>query len=114
MTPKRTAPQPARTRPSSARVGLGPASPRCPACAVCFLAALDRLHASRFTLRCVRDLAFIEPQLSRTEAARACMAAPNYVELCAECREIRTARSCPSWAEASRARTGADERTARR
>ncbi|HET7826286.1 MAG TPA: fimbria/pilus outer membrane usher protein, partial [Anaeromyxobacter sp.] len=55
--PKRTAPpQPVRTRPSPARVGLGPASPRCPSCAVCFLAALDRLHASRYTLRCARDI----------------------------------------------------------
>jgi hypothetical protein len=109
---KASAPAPRPSLPP--RVGLGPPSPRCPACAVCFLAALDRLSASRYTLRCVRDLAFIEPELSRSEAAKACMAAPDYGELCAECREIRIARSCPTWAVAAPARTAADGRSARR
>jgi outer membrane usher protein len=89
------------------RAGMGPPSKQCPSCAVCFLAAMDHLAASRYTLSCVRDLAVVEPALSRSEAARACIATLDYRELCRDCRSIRRARVCPPWPdEAARSAVG--------
>jgi hypothetical protein len=89
------------------RAGMGPPSKQCPSCAVCFLAAMDHLAASRYTLSCVRDLAVVEPALSRSEAARACIATADYRELCRDCRSIRRARICPPWPdEAARSAVG--------
>jgi outer membrane usher protein len=104
---------PPRT-PTAPRVGLGPHTTRCPSCTVCSLAAIDRAVASRYTMSCVRDLALMDPGLSRPEAARACIATADYHELCAECAEVRKTRSCPTWADESRRRGGGARKRATR
>lgn len=104
---------PPRT-PTPPRVGLGPHTVRCPACTVCFLAAIDRTAAARYTMSCMRDLALMEPALSRSEAARACISTADYHELCTECAELRRTRSCPTWADVDRRRGGGTDKRAPR
>ncbi|HEY6100551.1 MAG TPA: fimbria/pilus outer membrane usher protein, partial [Anaeromyxobacter sp.] len=87
----------AKPAPPPRRSGFGPHTRRCPSCVVCFLAAIDRAMAARYTLSCVRDLEFVEPGFTRTQAARACLAVPDYEELCSVCKGVRSARRCPSW-----------------
>ncbi len=95
-TPPRSPATRASTEPK-APGSLGPRTRRCPSCAVCFLAAMDRATAARYTLSCVRDLLFVDPRLTRSQAAQACLASPDYEEMCSVCKAVRTVRSCKSW-----------------
>jgi hypothetical protein len=77
--------------------GFGPRTPRCPSCTVCVSAALNRLSTPTAQSRCVSDLTAMQPSLGRAQAARMCLAKPDWDDLCARCVRLRTIRRCPTW-----------------
>jgi hypothetical protein len=77
--------------------GYGPRTPRCPSCAVCLSAALNKLSTPTAQARCVADLTIMQPSLGRKGAVNACLLKPDFDELCAECVQMRTVRRCPTW-----------------
>jgi outer membrane usher protein len=98
VTPPSTPPAP---RVPLALPGFGPPSRRCPSCAICFSADLDRLAADP-SLCLPRAALEPEPGLDHVSAAhpaKACLVAADLEEQCSECLRVRRGRRCPTWAD---------------